>query len=472
MPWHFTDETTGAPVSIEKHPKFWADKRGLEDQYGADSPSEDVFASPDGGWTPDHAHKPDFFFVPYLLTADRFYADELAMQAAWAIFGRWPDLREGGLKAVDVEQLRASAWSLRDISNAAWALPESDASKAYLVRALDQNLKAMREKYVDRRAMRAAGELEGYYEEYIDGEPERITPWMNDYMTLSLWLAARRGNEDAARVMAWSEQFAAGRYLDPEFPSAYASAYRFPAKDAATQAPVARWADLAAKIRNKPDPATDLAGYPGLAYGYAASGEAALAALASQSGSPESLDGLAAALARGRNDERWGLFASGGARRHNNFLFMLTNADGGGYDRSSLRFGKNGGDGGDVIVGGNGDDRLNGGDGDDLMFGLAGDDALNGGDGDDTLSAGAGGGVLTGGPGRDVFLVSVYATGKTRITDFNPAEDRLILSDRLASQRSALRDTTGGSVITLGDATVFLDGVTAADAASVVTVSQ
>lgn len=477
VPWHFTDDATGAPVSIETRPKFWADDRGLESQYGRDRPHEDVFSSPDGGWTPDHSHKPDLFFIPYLLTADRFYADELAMQAAYAVFGRWPDLREGGVKAIDVEQVRASAWSLRDLSNAAFILPARHPSKAYLERVLAHNLRLMREKYVDRGEMRKAGALEGYFQEYIYGDPERISPWQNDYVAISLWLAARRGNADAATIMRWTENFAAGRYLDPAFPSAYASAYRFPAKDADTEAPVADWAELAARIRANPGDAPDLAGYPGLSYSYAASGEAALAALASQSGSPEALEGLAAALERGRNDPRWDHYAPGGARRHNNFFFTLINARGARYARDSIRFGKDGDDGDEFIIGDAGNNRLAGGAGDDYLFGLEGRDTLDGGPGDDHIGAGRGGGVLSGGPGRDVFLVSRYAAGETRITDFAPGDDRLVLSPRLLPEGSVIANLPearpdGSVAIALGGASIILDGVSRQDVASAVTVSH
>ena len=70
---------------------------------------------------------------------------------------------------------------------------------------------------------------------------------------------------------------------------------------------------------------------------------------------------------------------------------------------------------------------LTGGAGNDLVIGGGGAAALLGGAGDDVLVGGGGAAVMTGGAGRDLFVLA--ANGQTnRITDFNPAEDRIDLS--------------------------------------------
>jgi len=97
-----------------------------------------------------------------------------------------------------------------------------------------------------------------------------------------------------------------------------------------------------------------------------------------------------------------------------------------------------GGAGDDTLYGGNNRDRLNGGDGNDMLAGQRGHDVLQGGPGTDTLEGGIGndtlnGGpdpdTLTGGPGIDSFhLLDPESTPENadRITDFDPAKDRLI----------------------------------------------
>lgn len=80
------------------------------------------------------------------------------------------------------------------------------------------------------------------------------------------------------------------------------------------------------------------------------------------------------------------------------------------------------GDGNDILLGGDGDDILYGGGGTNLLLGHEGDDKLvSAGDGD----------VLIGGPGEDEFLIKHTPDGTTRILDFDPDYDRVII-DRAA----------------------------------------
>lgn len=326
VPWHFIDEKTSAPISVELRKKFWGDPRGLEEWYKPDQPNADLFKSSDGGWTADHSHQAALSYVPYLVTADRFYADELAMQAAWTLAGRWPDLREGGLKAFDFEEVRATAWSMRDLSDAAFILPDRYPSKIYFNKALRQSLAAMKDKYVVKRAMKGAGEVEGYIEEMIDREPERISPWQNDYVALSLWLAARRGEKDAAALLAWAENFQAGRFLSADFDIKRATD-EFHAKDAATQKPFATWKEVAAHTYGKAAPVKEMEGYPTMAAGYVGSAYAALTAIASETHSPRAIAALERLAKETAALPLWSA-ADSGVTASPQFLFMLTKADG------------------------------------------------------------------------------------------------------------------------------------------------
>lgn len=93
-----------------------------------------------------------------------------------------------------------------------------------------------------------------------------------------------------------------------------------------------------------------------------------------------------------------------------------------------------------------GRETLTGGSGNDLLIGGALPVTLAGGAGDDILVGGAGAAVLTGGTGADLFVLA--ANGQTsRITDFDPAADRLDLSAfpmlRSLGQLSLAQTATG-----------------------------
>ncbi len=465
VPWHFIDEATGAPISVEDHPQFWADERGLKPEHIEDAAHPDLFASHDGDWEPDHSHKPALNAVPWIVTADRYFADELAMQGAYALFGRWPDLREGGLKAIDVEQVRATAWSLRDLSDAAWALPNGHPSKDYLVRAHSVNLKLMKEKYVDRRVMRAAGELEGYIEEDIGPEPERISPWQNDYVAMALWLSARRGDDNAAKLLKWSQNFHAGRILNDALPLKHAAAYSFLARGTGA-GPVASWAALAARMNERRNDFSleELEGYADSATGYVGSALSALTVIASATGDPVAFEALAKLDRRARHSLMWDPSHADAVTKANNFLFSLSMPDGRLITRDRMRKNGKGSGGSDFLYGGDGGDNLRGGGGSDALVGLDGDDEISGGDGDDVISGGegqdaisggAGNDTLAGGPGGDRFYFSTADAGRDIITDFTPAEDRISIatttigsSNDIMAFVSAISD---GALVSLDD---------------------
>ena len=465
IPWHIIDEATGAPASIEDHPELWLDDRGLKDAHAHDAAHRDLYASSVGGWWEDNAHKPSLFSIPWLVTADRYYADELAMQGAFALFGRWPDLREGKLNAIDIGQVRGTAWSLRDVSDAAWLLPDDHSSKDYLRRVLQTSLRLMKEKYVDQRVMKGAGELEGYIEEEIDRDLERISPWQNDYVALSLWLAARRGNGDAAELLKWSENFHAGRVLTPALPINYAAAYVFPARGTG-DGPIDNWASLNDRLHQTKSnyDAKGMEGYPNSATGYVGSALAALTAIASTTSDLDAFEALASLVRASRRSHMWHPAEPSSVAESNNYLFSLVMPNGEMILRKNFRAKPAGVDANELLYGDDSQNEINGRGGADALFGFGGDDVLDGGAGDDFISGGAGddvidGGagndIMAGGAGADVFRFAGVAINEDVIIDFDAGTDRIEITNGLvdlaANGAPIVVSSSQGAIIDLQD---------------------
>lgn len=87
-----------------------------------------------------------------------------------------------------------------------------------------------------------------------------------------------------------------------------------------------------------------------------------------------------------------------------------------------------GGAGADGLGGGAGNDILNGGLGRDVLGGGLGDDRLIGAGGDDVLRGGHGADILAGGAGADSFRFFNGDSGIDRVTDFNAAQDSLVIA--------------------------------------------
>jgi hypothetical protein len=127
-----------------------------------------------------------------------------------------------------------------------------------------------------------------------------------------------------------------------------------------------------------------------------------------------------------------------------------------------------GGNGDDVLSGGDGADTLSGANGNDILFGGAGIDHLDGGNGTDILVGGAGDDVLTGGEGPDTFVITVDA-GRDTITDFRPNLDHIVVGyaggDKAADLNAWLKGAHTGAGFSFAD--VDTDGNGSVDAVAI-----
>jgi len=90
--------------------------------------------------TPDNAHQPSLAYVPYLLTGDRYYADEMAFWANYGMLRTYPaDGVRSNVGVLDNNEVRGYGWSLRNIADAAAYSPE-ESLRAYFHEKVTANL--------------------------------------------------------------------------------------------------------------------------------------------------------------------------------------------------------------------------------------------------------------------------------------------------------------------------------------------
>jgi hypothetical protein len=141
-------EADGSIVSIDLRPKFFMGKAGAPPE---DGPRGDVTnGSQLYSWIPDRAHQPSLAVVPYLLTGDRFFMDEVRFWANYTLLSTYTDSwgkqrgttgSEGLITQGGGSEVRGMGWGLRSLTDAAVHLPDSEArDKPYFLDKVRNNL--------------------------------------------------------------------------------------------------------------------------------------------------------------------------------------------------------------------------------------------------------------------------------------------------------------------------------------------
>ena len=160
----------------------------------------------------DTAHQPSLAYLPYLLTGDYYYLEELQFWAASNPLATDPDNTGQGQGLLRWQQVRAQAWSLRTLGHAAYITPDAHPLKAYFTKQLDNNLAFYHGAYVAANPNRL-----GLY----DGSGERAAsinssaPWQDDFLTWSFGHLVELGFTRALPILQWKGRYAVGRMTAP-----------------------------------------------------------------------------------------------------------------------------------------------------------------------------------------------------------------------------------------------------------------
>src|SRR5207244_88448 len=136
-------------VSLDERPSLWFDERaqqaGWDFVAGTPLPmreyTTDTPAAGQSPLLPDNAHQPSIAFVPYLLTGDRYYAEEMAFWANYGMVRTYPgDGVRGSQGILENGEVRAFGWALRNLADAAAYYPDASPMKAYLSAKVINNL--------------------------------------------------------------------------------------------------------------------------------------------------------------------------------------------------------------------------------------------------------------------------------------------------------------------------------------------
>jgi len=205
-------------------------------------------------WTSDTAHQPNLNYVPYIMTGTRWHLDRLNAQAAFAISSDWPGYRcppygSGctGLRDIVLngyDQVRAQAWSIREIQEAAFVGRPGSFELGYYTQVVANNWSYLNGQQSGTGFMSAAvqGQAAGWVPSDIGTPNYQNSPWMQDYFTGIAVLAAGMGDAGARQFVNWQKDtWLAGRFLHIEPHDG--AAYRLITTDTAG-APLKTWSGI------------------------------------------------------------------------------------------------------------------------------------------------------------------------------------------------------------------------------------
>lgn len=215
---HYRDEATGFPLRVDNEANKNITTHGNLLGVGP-LPLPRFAATPH---SPDVAHQPSMAYLPYLLTGDYYYLEELQFWAAWNPLGTDPSNSGRGLGLLRWHQVRGQAWALRTLGHAAYATPDAHPLKDYFLKQLDNNLQF----YYDAYVVGNPNKLGAYDGSGPNAAPINGSPtWQDDFLTWSFGYLGELGFEKAKPIFQWKAKYPVGRMTAPGYCWIKATAY-------------------------------------------------------------------------------------------------------------------------------------------------------------------------------------------------------------------------------------------------------
>lgn len=204
---HRRDKNTGGVISLTTYPTY----------PETVPPMSGKSTNPNSA---DRAHHPDMAFVPYLVTGDVYYLDELQFWAKYCSWAQNPGYRDNEKGLVFPDQVRAQAWSMRSLAHAAYISPEGP-QKTEFEFLLKSNLNWYDARYtystdpadqlgvLNNNIVSRIHGFSGY--KGFGAESCGIAPWQDDHFTSAIGRIVELGYKEAIPLLNWKARFAVGR---------------------------------------------------------------------------------------------------------------------------------------------------------------------------------------------------------------------------------------------------------------------
>lgn len=217
---HYRDKLTDRPVTVNDFP-YMTILGSPGDTLNPVTKKREAFpvcATTTGCTTPnshDSAHQPAFAYLPYLVTGDYYYLEELQFWTMWNVFSNNPIWRQTSKGLLNSAQVRGQAWGMRNLAEAAYITPDNDVLKSQFITLMDNNLAWYNAEYTDNKSANVFGALT-MSNAMVYNNKTGLAPWQDDFFTSAIGHATELGFPEAGRLLTWKAKFPVQRMTDPD----------------------------------------------------------------------------------------------------------------------------------------------------------------------------------------------------------------------------------------------------------------
>lgn len=218
FPSHYRNERTGRPSTSEEFPK-------ISTHYNFVGRGNGNLPLPDWGglfkgFIAESAHEPSLAFVPYLVTGERYYLEELQFWSQWNSWTTAPEYHGYEKGLIGWDQIRGQGWSLRTLAQAAYITPDNDPMKGTLLREMKANAEWYDTTFTNNPnanifhvALRASADANA------------VAPWMDDFLTWAAQYTVQLGFDEFKPFARWKGYFPVQRMINPDYCYVMATKY-------------------------------------------------------------------------------------------------------------------------------------------------------------------------------------------------------------------------------------------------------
>lgn len=216
---HYRDRLTDRPISAIDYPYMTIVGRPGDTVNPATRKSEafPVCATTTACTNPnfhDSAHQPGFAYLPYLVTGDYYYLEELQFWGMLTSFASNPYYRQFDKGLLQSDQVRGQAWSLRTVAQTAYITPDADRLKSHFTHFVNSNLDWYNAQYTENTGANKLGVISGT-SAMVYNNGTGVAPWMDDFFTAAVGYTAELGFSKAQPLLKWKSSFPISRMTAP-----------------------------------------------------------------------------------------------------------------------------------------------------------------------------------------------------------------------------------------------------------------